>query len=101
MAITKRAFGQSGRDVTNRCSRGPSPDVICEGAASKRTDAANAVLAAARDLGVRLTGHDDLLRRVQAATQRIANSVETARAAGHLKSFNSEYRRVPLPRLLP
>jgi hypothetical protein len=35
----------------------------------KVTDGASAVAAAARDLGVGLTGHDDLLRRVQAATE--------------------------------
>jgi hypothetical protein len=58
----------------------------------KLTDAANAVAAAARDVGVGLTAHDDLLRRVQAATQRIANDVETARMAGRLKDFNREFK---------
>jgi hypothetical protein len=58
----------------------------------KLSDAASAVAAAARDLGVGLTGHDDLLRRVQAATARIANQTEQARVNGHLKAFNAAYK---------
>jgi hypothetical protein len=62
----------------------------------KITDAANAVRAAARDIGVGLTAHDDLLTRVRAATQRIANEVETARMAGYLKDFNHRYKTLRL-----
>jgi hypothetical protein len=58
----------------------------------KITDAANAVLAAARDLGVGLTGHSDLLIRVKAATTRIASQTEAARVNGHLKAFNQQFK---------
>jgi hypothetical protein len=54
----------------------------------KITDAANAVRAAARV--------DDLLTLVRAATQRIANEVETARMAGYLKGFNHRYKTLRL-----
>jgi hypothetical protein len=61
-------------------------------ALGRLTDAPNAVMGAARDLGVGLTAHDDLLRRVRAATQRIASDLEHARMAGHLRDFNRRYK---------
>jgi hypothetical protein len=59
---------------------------------SKLVTAQAAVPAAARDLAVGLTGHNDLLVRAKAATQRLASETEQARLSGRLREFNAAYK---------
>jgi hypothetical protein len=57
---------------------------------SKLVSAPAAVPAAARDLAVGLTGHNDLLVRVKAATQAAKPSRHAS--VGNLKEFNAAYK---------
>jgi len=51
------------------------------------------VVGTAERYGVRLSGHDAVLARVGAATQRIADRTENSRVNGTMAAFNSEFRR--------
>jgi hypothetical protein len=59
---------------------------------SKLISASAAAPAAARDLAVGLTSHNDLLVRAKASVQRLASQTEQARLSGHLRDFNREYK---------